>query len=576
MNNDSNTEKILKSEFSLDDVQSLSNAYGLTLGRRGPRRLERTLIEAPTGSSPDIRGLSLDNLKYNSSIHNDILVQKLREENELLKKEASIREAKLQSNIRSIRTFWSPELKKERNTRKEHESRGARLEADLRSIQDDRPENILFTENTVLRRAIQDLEARVQTQRETLEAREISLRRALQIAAAHEQNLSGKGIQSEDTFRTLLSIKDDKIAALEKCVQDIKRQLRVYEAQFGSPHGSHWGRQPHGSSDDQLLTQNSFLKIKADGLKSEVSLRAAEIINLKTRLESFSRSDQETRNHLEAVRESLNAKSNRCAQLQSDNERLRSRLNENYQFSSPQHKAERPLSHELEVKEHQVKLLKSRYENLELQLAEKDRKLVELEDRINMANGLSSRDEKTSSEARVAIKALEDALSDKDLAMKRERERFELELKQERNCRLDLQSQLDNPEENEREKMEMRLQIQKLQAQCQMGQQALQDQDQRAAKAEALAARIKGQLEGVLKDYDHNKNGYTVLQQKFNQLRRAREKDEKILMAAKREAATHCLNELDIRAEILDMKGKKSEAKQVRDKRAQLQAQFKI
>ena len=63
--------------------------------------------------------------------------------------------------------------------------------------------------------------ARVQTQRETLEAREISLRRALQLAAAHEQNLSGKGIQSEETYRALLSIKDDKITALEKCVRDL-------------------------------------------------------------------------------------------------------------------------------------------------------------------------------------------------------------------------------------------------------------------------------------------------------------------------------------------------------------------
>lgn len=45
----------------------------------------------------------------------------------------------------------------------------------------------------------------------------------------------------------------------------------------------------------------------------------------------------------------------------------------------------------------------------------------------------------------------------------------------------------------------MRLEIQKLQAQCQMGQQALQDQDQRAAKAEALHARLKGQMEDILK-----------------------------------------------------------------------------
>lgn len=71
------------------------------------------------------------------------------------------------------------------------------------------------------------------------------------------------------------------------------------------------------------------------------------------------------------------------------------------------------------MKEHQIKLLKSRYENLELQLADKDRRLLELEEKINHANGISCRDEKSSAEAKVAMKALEDALSDKDEVMKR-------------------------------------------------------------------------------------------------------------------------------------------------------------
>jgi len=567
----------LKSEFSLDDVQSLSNAYGLTLGRnRRPQHV--TTSQHFTGSTPDIRGLTLDNLRTTSSIQSDTLISKLREENELLKKEASIKEAKLQSNIRSIRTFWSPELKKERNIRKEHESRSKRLEGELRDMQGTIPENMLQRENVVLRRAVQDLEARVQTQRETLEAREISLRRALQLAAAHEQNLSGKGIQSEETYRALLSIKDDKITALEKCVRDLEENLRAYERQFGTSTGSllRSRRGLHDAEGDQMLcAQNNYLKTKADGLKCELSIKDAEISNLKTRLEATQRSDHETRSHLEAVRESLHAKSNRCAQLQADNDRLRSRQSE-ITYSSPQRTAERPLSHELEVKEHQIKLLKSRYENLEFQLADKDRRLLELEEKINHANGISSRDEKSSAEAKISIMALEDALSDKDEAMKRERSRYQEEIKEERNRRIELQSQLENPEENEREKMEMRLEIQKLQAQCQMGQQALQDQDQRAAKAEALHARLKGQMEDILKDFDHAKNAYTVLQQKFNQLRRSREKDEKILMSAKRETATHCLNELEIRAELLEIKGKKAEAKQVREKRAQLQAQYKL
>ena len=146
------------------------------------------------------------------------------------------------------------------------------------------------------------------------------------------------------------------------------------------------------------------------GIFSNISsrVRSKRLINCST----------SSYNLLSAVRESLHAKTSRCAQLQAENERLRSRQSE-ITYSSPQRTADRPLSHELEVKEHQIKLLKSRYENLEFQLADKDRRLLELEEKISQANGISSRDEKSSAEAKIAMRALEDALSDKDEAMKR-------------------------------------------------------------------------------------------------------------------------------------------------------------
>lgn len=45
-------------------------------------------------------------------------------------------------------------------------------------------------------------------------------------------------------------------------------------------------------------------------------------------------------------------------------------------------------------------------------------------------------------------------------------------------------------------------------------------------------------------------------------MRRVRKEDERIIQAAKTEAATHCLNELEARAQLLDLKGKTNEAKQ--------------
>ena len=77
-------------------------------------------------------------------------------------------------------------MKKERNARKDEQLRANRLQSELQYQADQRTDNALQRENAVLRRAVADLEARVIAQRDTLEAREVSLRRALQLASAHD------------------------------------------------------------------------------------------------------------------------------------------------------------------------------------------------------------------------------------------------------------------------------------------------------------------------------------------------------------------------------------------------------
>jgi len=51
----------------------------------------------------------------------------LREENERLIKDMEAKEAKLSSSMRSIKMFWSPELKKERAARKTEAEKYAQL-----------------------------------------------------------------------------------------------------------------------------------------------------------------------------------------------------------------------------------------------------------------------------------------------------------------------------------------------------------------------------------------------------------------------------------------------------------------
>lgn len=51
----------------------------------------------------------------------------LQQENARLRKEIEAKEAKLNSSMRSIKMFWSPELKKERAARKAEEEKLAKL-----------------------------------------------------------------------------------------------------------------------------------------------------------------------------------------------------------------------------------------------------------------------------------------------------------------------------------------------------------------------------------------------------------------------------------------------------------------
>lgn len=140
--------------------------------------------------------------------------------------------------------------------------------------------------------------------------------------------------------------------------------------------------------------------------------------------------------------------------------------------------------------------------------------------------------------------------------------------------RTEFEIQINNPEEAERERLQYRKELQSAQKQVAIIQQTLSNTDQRAAKAESSAARLNQQIDELLKELQMIKQANGVLQQKYDKMRRLRSEDKKILQNAKQEATNHCLNELEIRAELLDLKGKSNEAKLVREQLALLAAQI--
>ena len=61
----------------------------------------------------------------------------LQQENARLRKEIEAKETKLNSSMRSIKMFWSPELKKERAARKAEEEKYARLKEQFNVVSEE-------------------------------------------------------------------------------------------------------------------------------------------------------------------------------------------------------------------------------------------------------------------------------------------------------------------------------------------------------------------------------------------------------------------------------------------------------
>ncbi|CAJ0915665.1 unnamed protein product [Ranitomeya imitator] len=284
--------------LSMENIQSLNAAYAtaspmylsdhenvggetpkstMTLGRSGGR-LPYGVRMTAMGSSPNIAtsGVASDSIAFGdhhlpavsmaSTVPHSLrqardntimdlqaqLKEVLRGENDLLRKDVEVKESKLSSSMNSIKTFWSPELKKERALRKDEVSKISVWKEQYRVVQEEnqgyastvdhpgdagraphpaRDLNQLFQQDSggrskeaytsepteenfrilhseherqakelfLLRKTLEEMELRIETQKQTLNARDESIKKLLEM-------LQSKGVSSkvmdEDHERT--------------------------------------------------------------------------------------------------------------------------------------------------------------------------------------------------------------------------------------------------------------------------------------------------------------------------------------------------------------------------------------
>ncbi|MGH0179351.1 UNVERIFIED_CONTAM: hypothetical protein FKN15_011189 [Acipenser sinensis] len=349
--------------LSMENIQSLNAAYAtsgpmylsdhegvatttfpkgtMTLGRATSRATYGGRVTA-MGSSPNIAsaGLhhqvpsSLRQVRDNTMLDMHSQLKDLHRENELLRKELDLKDGKLGSSMNSIKTFWSPELKKERVLRKEEAARMSILKEQMRvsheenqhlhvtiqALQDElrtqRDLNHLLQQESgsriadhftielteenfrrlqaehdrqakelfLLRKTLEEMELRIETQKQTLNARDESIKKLLEM-------LQSKGLPSR-------SMEDDN-----------ERIRRMGEAESQVNHLE--------VILDQKEKENIHLR-EIDQLKQELSKKESELLALQTKLETLTNQNSDCKQHIEVLKESLTAKEQRSAILQTE------------------------------------------------------------------------------------------------------------------------------------------------------------------------------------------------------------------------------------------------------------------
>ncbi|XP_017935936.1 ELKS/Rab6-interacting/CAST family member 1 isoform X8 [Manacus vitellinus] len=565
--------------LSMENIQSLNAAYAtsgpmylsdhenvgadtpkstMTLGRSGGR-LPYGVRMTAMGSSPNIAtsGVASDTIAFgehhlppvsmastvphslrqardNTIMDLQTQLKEVLRENDLLRKDVEVKESKLSSSMNSIKTFWSPELKKERALRKDEASKitiwkeqyrvlqeeNQHMQMTIQALQDElriqRDLNQLFQQDSstrtsepfvaelteenfqrlhaeherqakelfLLRKTLEEMELRIETQKQTLNARDESIKKLLEMlqskglsakateedhertrrlaeAEMHVHHLESLLEQKEkennmlreeihrrfenapDTaktkaLQTVIEMKDSKISSMERGLRDLEEEIQMLKSNGAL---STEEREEEMKQMEVYRSHSKFMKNKIGQVKQELSRKDTELLALQTKLETLTNQFSDSKQHIEVLKESLTAKEQRAAILQTEVDALRLRLEEKETMLNKKTKQIQEMAEEkgtqageihdlkdmLEVKERKVNVLQKKIENLQEQLRDKEKQMSSLKDRVKSLQADTTNTD-------TALTTLEEALAEKEKTIERlkeQRDRDEREKQEE-------------------------------------------------------------------------------------------------------------------------------------------------
>ncbi|KAJ8262048.1 hypothetical protein GJAV_G00161510 [Gymnothorax javanicus] len=356
--------------------------------------------------------------------------------------------------MNSIKTFWSPELKKERALRKDEVSKIAVWKEQYRVVQDEtqhlqmtiqalqdelriqrdlnqlfqqdcssRPSEPLASELTeenfqrlhcehdrqakelfLLRKTLEEMELRIETQKQTLGARDESIKKLLEMlqskglsakaseedhertrrlaeAEMHVHHLESLLEQREKetaamreelhrryegapesaktkALQTVIEMKDSKISSLERGLRDLEEEIQMLKSNGAL---STEEREEEMKQMEVYRSHSKFMKNKVEQLKEELSQREAEGEELRKRAADL----QQEVSAIDQVKQDLSRKDTEMLGLQTKLETLTN------QFSDSKQHIE-VLKESLTAKEQRAAILQTEVDALRLRLEEKE------------------------------------------------------------------------------------------------------------------------------------------------------------------------------------------------------------
>ncbi|KAM9040393.1 LOW QUALITY PROTEIN: ELKS/Rab6-interacting/CAST family member 1-like [Megaptera novaeangliae] len=335
----------------------------------------------------------------------------------------------------------------------------------------------------LLRKTLEEMELRIETQKQTLNARDESIKKLLEMlqskglsakateedhertrrlaeAEMHVHHLESLLEQKEKenallreemhrrfenapdsartkALQTVIEMKDSKISSMEHGL-DLEEEIQMLKSNGAL---STEEREEEMRQMEVYRSHSKFMKNKIGQVKQELSRKDTELLALQTKLETLTNQFSDSKQHIEVLKESLTAKESRAAILQNEVDARRLRLEEKETMLNKKTKQIQDMAEEkatqageihdlkdmLDVKERKVNVLQKKIEKLQEQLRDKEKQMSSLKERVKSLQADTTNTD-------TALTTLEEALAEKEWTIERlkdQRDRDEQEKQEE-------------------------------------------------------------------------------------------------------------------------------------------------